>query len=96
MRAFLISYACEQGCVRGGLQTAVDPVTLPTLLGAQRCLRSAELRFFTGLEGGNHIAIAAIAIDARGREGKGAPVGNLLWLPDEHEVLELALTIIDA
>lgn len=62
---------------------------------SKNTLSPAELRFFTEPDGVNHIAIGAVAIDARGREGEGVGIGHLVRLPDEPEVAELALAVAD-
>lgn len=61
----------------------------------KNALSPAELKFFTEPDGVDHIAIGAVAIDARGREGEGVGIGHLLRLREEREIAELALAVVD-
>ncbi len=62
---------------------------------AKAALTPAELRFLTEPDGVDHLAIAAVEIDANGEEGNGVGIGRLLRIPKDPEVAEIALAVID-
>ncbi len=58
-------------------------------------LTADELRYLTEIDGENHFALGAVAVDAdRGEQGLG--VARFVRLADEPDVAELAVTVIDA
>lgn len=57
---------------------------------------AAELRYLTEFDGYNHLAIGASEITPDGQEGEGIGVARFVRLPDEPEVAEPAVAVIDA
>lgn len=55
----------------------------------------AELRYLTEVDGWNHYAIGVARIDDDGNEGEGVAVARFVRLPDEPEVAEPAIAVID-
>ncbi len=58
-------------------------------------LSDDELRFFTELDGLNHFGIVAVESAPDGSEGAGVGVARFLRLPEEPEVAEPAVTVVD-
>jgi GNAT superfamily N-acetyltransferase len=58
-------------------------------------LTDGELRYLTELDGERHFAIGATRVEADGSEGEGLGIGRFVRLPDEPEVAEPALAVVD-
>jgi len=57
-------------------------------------LSPAELRYFTELDGTNHLALGAIRADEHGSE-QGLGVARFVRLPDDPAVAEAAVVVVD-
>lgn len=58
-------------------------------------LSEAELRYLTEVDGRDHYAIGVARIEADGSEGAGVAVARFVRLPDEPDVAEPAIAVID-
>ena len=58
-------------------------------------LTDSELRYLTEVDGMNHFAIACGRLQADGSEGEGAAVARFVRLPDDPEVAEPAIVVLD-
>jgi GNAT superfamily N-acetyltransferase len=58
-------------------------------------LSDAELRYLTEVDGHNHYAIGVARLDADGNEGEGVAVARFVRMPDELDVAEPAIAVID-
>lgn len=65
-------------------------------LGHKSQLSEAELRFFTDVDGINHVALAAFEVDRQGNEGKCVGVARFVCTPEDWTVAEIALVVADA
>jgi GNAT superfamily N-acetyltransferase len=59
-------------------------------------LSASELRYLTELDLVNHVALGAVRLSRFGREGDGVGVARFVRLPEEPEVAEFAVTVVDA
>jgi RimJ/RimL family protein N-acetyltransferase len=62
----------------------------------KKALSPAELQFYANPDGVDHVAIGALALNRDGEEGEGLGVGRFVRMPNEPEVAEIALTVVDA
>jgi GNAT superfamily N-acetyltransferase len=62
--------------------------------GAKNALSDREVRYFTELDGVDHLAIAALAVVGGGESGFG--VARFVRIREEPEVAEAAVTVIDS
>jgi GNAT superfamily N-acetyltransferase len=62
--------------------------------GAKNALSEREIRYFTELDGIDHLAIAALAVAGGGESGLG--VARFVRIREEPEVAEAAVTVIDS
>jgi RimJ/RimL family protein N-acetyltransferase len=66
-----------------------------------RCLRPrnelspSELHFMTDCDGQDHLAIAVLAVDERGREGASVGLARFVRCLDDPEAAEIAITVMD-
>lgn len=58
-------------------------------------LSQAELRYLTEVDGERHFALAAGRLRDDGSEGLGLAIGRFVCLPDEPDVAEPALAVVD-
>jgi GNAT superfamily N-acetyltransferase len=65
-------------------------------LAAKNRLTEAELAYLTEVDGIDHFAIGALAIDADGEEGEGVGVGRFVRMLDDPCVAEPAIVVVDA
>lgn len=56
----------------------------------------AELRYLTEVDGWDHYAVGIARVLPDGTEGEGVAVGRFVRLPDEPEVAEPAVAVLDA
>jgi GNAT superfamily N-acetyltransferase len=62
--------------------------------GAKNKLSDAEIRYFTELDGVDHLAIAALSVEGGHEEGAG--VARFIRIRGEPHVAEAAVTVVDA
>lgn len=62
---------------------------------SKRSLTAQELDLFSGADGYDHIAIAAVLIDASGRESKPLGFARCMRLAPEGDSAELSVTVAD-
>ncbi len=55
----------------------------------------AELRYLTEVDGWNHYAIGIARLEDDGTEGEGVAVARFVRLPDDPEVAEPAIAVVD-
>jgi GNAT superfamily N-acetyltransferase len=65
-------------------------------LGHKSQLSEAELRFFTDVDGINHVALTAFKVNRQGNEGKCVGVARFVRTPEDWTVAEIALVVADA
>jgi GNAT superfamily N-acetyltransferase len=63
--------------------------------GHKERLQPAELDLYTEVDGSDHIALAAIRLDALGEEGEALGFARCLRIPEMPETAELSLTVLD-
>ncbi|MEZ5594139.1 MAG: GNAT family N-acetyltransferase [Gammaproteobacteria bacterium] len=61
----------------------------------KKALTLEELRFFTELDGHQHLAIGAVQLNADGSEGEGIGGARFIRLAAESDVAEFALAVVD-
>lgn len=64
-------------------------------LAPKTFLSDEDLSFLTELDGDKHFGLVAVRLDGEGRETDGVAVARFLRLPDEPDVAEPAVTVID-
>ena len=64
-------------------------------LTPKKHLTADELRFFTELDGVNHLAVAALELSDDGREGDIVGVARCIRIHGETDVAEVAIAVID-
>lgn len=65
-------------------------------MGRKAALSESELTALTTLDGEDHVAIGAARLEADGELGDGLGVARFVRVPDEPEVAEAAVTVVDA
>lgn len=63
--------------------------------GAKHSLSEADLRYFTEIDGWDHLALVAVVVDENGREGGGLGIARYIRMADDPECAEVAITVID-
>jgi GNAT superfamily N-acetyltransferase len=63
--------------------------------GSKGTLQPTELDLYTNVDGSDHIALAAIRLDARGQEGGALGFARCLRIPELTQTAELSLTVLD-
>lgn len=58
-------------------------------------LSNAELRYLTEVDGHNHYAVGVARIEPDGSEGAGVAVARFVRMPDELDVAEPAIAVVD-
>jgi len=59
-------------------------------------LSPAELNFLTELDGKDHFALVAMALDTAGEESEGVAVGRFIRTENDPGIAEVAVTVSDA
>ena len=65
-------------------------------LGPKAELTEEELDFYTQVDGHNHIAIGAVALDQHGQASEGVAVARIIRADDEPDAGELGILVVDA
>ena len=63
--------------------------------GHKAALSPSELDLYTGVDGRDHIAFAAIRLDAHGTEGEALGFARCMRLPADPLSAELSITVVD-
>ena len=65
-------------------------------LGPKAELTEEELDFYTQVDGHNHIAIGAVALDQHGQASEGVAVARIIRADDKPDAGELGILVVDA
>ncbi len=81
--------------LREGLQRLSPESRYLRFFTSKDRLTESELRYLTEVDGYDHFAIGASAVDEDGQEGAGLGIGRFVRLTDEPGVAEPALAVVD-
>ena len=87
--------ACDKQKLAEGFERLSAESRYRRCFSLKKALTLEELRFFTELDGQQHLAIGAVQLNADGSEGEGIGGARFIRLAAESDVAEFALAVVD-